>query len=96
MSPLADPDAAAAYNRARWRSHGRLYRASRQAPLTPMSLGQALDEDRRQAEALAALEARHIGRAMAQQRLASWLVAERRWMRIMWSPTDTRERDAGD
>jgi len=78
--PLADPDAAAAYNRERWRTHGATYRANRTPEPPPLSRGQVLHEDVRQALELERLEVARLGRRRARERFAAWLRAEREWI----------------
>jgi len=80
--PLADPIAAADYNRERWRSHGAIYRAQRTPPLPPISRQQALNEDVAQARELERLEAKRIGRRLAARRFVSWLAAEKAWLAV--------------
>ena len=82
MSPLADLDARAAYNRERWRTHGATYRANRTPAPPPLSLSQALDEDIAQARELERLEASRIGRRRAARRFASWLKGEKAWLSV--------------
>jgi len=78
--PLADPEAAAAYNRERWRTHGATYRANRTPPPPPVSRAQALSEDVSQALELERLEASRLGRRRARARFAAWLKGEREWL----------------
>ena len=84
--PRSDSEAAAAYNRERWRSHGHIYRANRTAALPPLSRQQVLDEDVAQARELERLEAARIGKHRAGTRFAEWLAGERRWLRISSTP----------
>lgn len=84
--PYADPERAAAYNRERWRTHGRQYRSARTAAAPPVSRQQVLEEDIAQQQELARLEARRLGGTWAQRRFADWLRNERQWIRVSSTP----------
>ena len=80
--PYADPQENERRIRQLWQERGRQYRANRTPPPPPLSRQQALDEDVAQAEALAELEGRRIGRRRAGARFKAWIAAERRWIRL--------------
>jgi hypothetical protein len=84
--PHADPEKRAEYNRARWRSHGHIYRAQRASSEPPLSRHQVLDQDIGQQQALELLEATRLGRQRAHQRFAGWLKAERTWLHVSSTP----------
>jgi hypothetical protein len=93
--PYADPERAAAYNRAWWARNGSTYRqANPERLLPPLSRSQALSEDLEQARELARLEAARIGHGRAQARFDAFIRAERAWLRVTSSPSHEIVDDA--
>lgn len=80
--PFADPERERAYRR----------EYQRPAPLSPLPRHLALSDDIAQQRALADLEARHIGRRRAADRLKAWLCAENAWIAKTVGEPDARDR----